>query len=411
METLRFLMVTSHFPPSHLGGDAMYVKYLAEELVSIGHEVDVFYNPGAYRLVRKRKPPCESETTQEAIRVHPYLSGFQRTEPLISLTLGRWNRAEKTLRELARAVNPDVVHWHNTKGFVANPVKIGSEISLYTAHDYYSICPRSNLVRPDMTICEHPRYCQLCLLKWKKPPQLWRMMGLRVLNLPTNTIVISPSNFVAERLQKDGVRVGHVLRNFVLDPVKDSESEPVRKRDLVMYLGMLERHKGPQRLLDAFIESMAYQGFTLSIVGDGPLKGLLESLVQKARAQDKVTVHGFLPRAQVLKLMKEASALIVPSEWHENAPLVALEAFACGTPVLGSNLGGLPEILTEDSGSRTFRGRDTNDLARAITQLWTERGNLRELGKKARRTYDENYSPEVHVSTYLDILRSPERAL
>src|SRR3989449_4167043 len=69
METLRFLMATTFYPPYHLGGDAVHVQYLAEALAARGHEVHVEFSPAAYRLKRRGKPAAPA--TNDAAHVHP----------------------------------------------------------------------------------------------------------------------------------------------------------------------------------------------------------------------------------------------------------------------------------------------------------------------------------------------------
>lgn len=381
----------------------MFVKYLAEELVRCGHEVHVFFNPGAYRLVRGGFPAGSSESTISGVNIHSHKSKHERAEPLVSLTTGISGHALEGFERIVRSVKPDVVHWHNTKGFVAVPVKIRNEVLIHTTHDYHSICPRSNLVRPEMDICENPRFCQLCLLRWKKPLQLWRIGNSRVLKFPDTLTVISPSRFVADRLGKDNVRVDRLLRNFVPDQL-DSRAKQSKKRNLLLFLGMLESHKGPRRLIEAFHLCKNLQEFQIAIVGRGPIEHSLRKDVQDLRLENRVQLLGFIPRSEVTALLREAAALVIPSEWHENAPLVALEAFSMATPVLGSSFGGLPEILTPDAGSMVFRGKDTKDLSGKIMSLWERRDELESFGKMAREAYEKSYSPSAHIPAYIDIV-------
>jgi glycosyltransferase involved in cell wall biosynthesis len=95
---------------------------------------------------------------------------------------------------------------------------------------------------------------------------------------------------------------------------------------------------------------------------------------------------------------------VVPSVWFENAPSVVLEAFSHGIPVIASRIGGLPEIVTTRSGSRTFAPGDASELADAIVSAWNERPDLAEKRKMARGVYLADFTPERHVSEYLKMV-------
>lgn len=177
LETLKFLMISTHFPPHHLGGDAVFVDYLSRELVRRGHEVHVSHNPSVYEVIRDHAPVKGVNDEMTGIRTHSYNPRFRKTDALNALMLGLDGKQRRMVVELAKETRPDVVHWHNTRAFIGRPFIVSDEVSLYTSHDYGAVCPRSSLLRPDMQMCEQPRMCALCCLRWKKPPQLWRGMS------------------------------------------------------------------------------------------------------------------------------------------------------------------------------------------------------------------------------------------
>jgi len=153
METLKFLMITTHFPPYHLGGDAVFVEYLSKELVKRGHEVHVLHSPAVYEMFRSADESISHKNASDGINRHPYRSRRGKLGALTTLTLGICRKPTQTAGELAIRINPDVVHWHNTRGFIRAPIQFDDEVSLYTSHDYGAICPRSNLLRPNLDIC------------------------------------------------------------------------------------------------------------------------------------------------------------------------------------------------------------------------------------------------------------------
>jgi glycosyltransferase involved in cell wall biosynthesis len=403
METLKFIMVTTHFPPYHLGGDAVFVKYLSEELADQGHEVHVLHTPSAYQTIRGTEEPAAKEDLDQRVARHAVASSWPRTETLLSLSLGIWKKARRQLDELVRTTRPDVVHWHNTKGSIALPYSIPGAVALYTAHDYYSVCTRSNLLRDKRTPCAEPNQCMLCNLRWHRPMPIWRAMSGRVLPLPEGLRVIAPSEYMAKRLRQDGIRVHGVIRNFV--PDRESSPGSGQTGDRLLYIGMLETHKGPQTLLEAFARSRKEQGFKLCIVGQGSLSRKLHQKIRENGLEERVSIPGFISRKNINALRQESLAQIIPSEWFENAPLTALEGFSFGTPLIGSDIGGLPEILTPENGAEVFAHGDPDDLSERLKRLWKDRERLEGRRRLSRKAYDTWFNPKTHIEAYMDALR------
>ena len=404
MESLKFLMISTHYPPGHLGGDARFVEYLSNELVRAGHEVHVLHSPYAFALQRGSLPEM-SKTTSEGVQVDSHLPPYGRLAPILGLAMGHSPGSGRDLREIASKLKPDVVHWHNTKGFIGRPIPLAGSLTLYTAHDYYAVCPKSSLLRPNQEPCESPFFCQSCLVRSGKPPQLWRASWMRVVRMSDEIEVISPSRFLAERLLRDGLRVDHILRNFS----PDLGFRPLRKSpEKIIYLGVLERFKGVLTLLEAFNQCKDLQGFELTILGEGSLRYELEHRVESLGLEGRVKTMGYVPLQQIDHVIREAAAIVVPSESYENAPLVALEALSMGIPILGSAIGGLPEILTLESGCTLVPPRDPSHLAEEIVKLWNDRESLTERSERARAAYESTYSPGAHVREYLRIVSQRE---
>lgn len=402
METLKFLMVSTHFPPHHLGGDAQFVEYLSKELVDRGHEVHVFYNPAVYRLLRGGKT-SDKVLPDDGINRHLHSSSFGKAEPLLALSLGLWRRASQKLVELHGALKPDVLHWHNPRGFIGRPFPIKGSKSFYTNHDYTPVCPRSNLLKPGMVLCDEPRLCSVCCMRWHKPPQIWRAGRRRVLRFPKDLHLLSPSEFMARRLESEGVPVHALLRGFVPDAGAGSKRSD-GAGDSIVYLGLMEPHKGVQTLLDAFIRSKDTHAFKLHLIGEGSLRRQFEERIRGLGLGDRVSVPGFLPRDELERIRRDATVQVVPSVWYENAPSVVLEAYSMGIPVFASDIGGLPEMVGPDAGSAVFPPGDADALAKLISEAWERRGDSEVSRGKARRAYEERFTPETHVREYLKII-------
>lgn len=219
--------------------------------------------------------------------------------------------------------------------------------------------------------------------------------------------ILSPSEFLAARLAEDGITVNHVLRNFV--PDKRGLVASRRTPKTILFLGMLEVLKGPQILLEAFARCKDDHEFDLCILGEGSLKKDLMKRASTLGLGNRTKIPGFVPLEQLGSVLEETASIVIPTVAYENAPLAALEAFSMGIPVLGSNLGGLPEILGSESGSMVFEGGSVESLATSLRLLWDERADLAGRGKKARDCYTDKYSPDIHMREYLGIIGRIER--
>ena len=404
METLKVLMVSTYYPPNHVGGDAVMVQYLSTELAKRGHEVSVFCSPSVREVVHKRGS-VKSGPSNDQVRVHEYAALLKRSEPALSYCLGLWGRARNRLQEISSAMKPDVVHWHNTKAFIARPTQLGTERTVYTAHDYFAVCPKTHLIKHDGELCDRPRQCQLCLLRSRKYPQIWRVGSKRVFDFPKDSIIICPSEFMARRLRTDGIQNTQVIRNFAPDRGRFANDSSALK-DTLTYVGIMEKHKGPHRLLEAFAASRTQQGFNLALVGEGSLRGMLKDRARAQDIADRVSIPGFLDQTELDSILRGTAAVVVPSEWFENCPLIVLEAYSRSIPVVASSIGGLPEIVNDESGSILFQAGSEKMMAEAMAKLWQERERLGEMGIRARRAFENLYGAGSYIRAYLESINA-----
>jgi glycosyltransferase involved in cell wall biosynthesis len=406
METLTFLMISTHFPPHHLGGDAVHVEYLAEELAERGHEVHIFFNPYVSKIIRNSSIQSV-ERGRVGISMHPLKSRWPKGNLVMALTLGSSAQARNQLSEVIREARPDVIHWHNTKGFIGTPQATHRTVNLYTAHDYFAVCPRSNLLRPDLSTCLDNRDCLFCHLRWHKPTPIWRYGPRKTISIDPEITVISPSEFLARRLDYEGVAVNRVVRNFVPDLREEGVITDSPENELV-YVGMLEAHKGVLTMLQGFADSCDEHGFTLTVVGDGSTRTELEKLVGELRVENRVRMTGFISRDELNSIRRRAQYQIVPSEWPENAPLTVLESLSCGVPVIGSDAGGLPEIISDESGSMIFKAGSRNDFADTLRSAWNRIDDSGSARKRARQSYVAKYTPDVYMSNYFRLIKEDD---
>jgi glycosyltransferase involved in cell wall biosynthesis len=141
---------------------------------------------------------------------------------------------------------------------------------------------------------------------------------------------------------------------------------------------------------------------SLKIVGTGPRIAELSAFV-KAEKLNHVEMLGQQSHEKVLTLVKEARFLVFPSEWYEGFPMTIVESFACGTPVISSRLGAMVEIVDDGRTGLHFTAGDSDDLASKIDWAWTHEKEMQEMGKAARKEYEDKYTPEHNYEMLMDI--------
>jgi glycosyltransferase involved in cell wall biosynthesis len=160
----------------------------------------------------------------------------------------------------------------------------------------------------------------------------------------------------------------------------------------ILYFGRL----GPEKGLKTLVEALSRcDGVPLVVCGEGPLR---ESLTADSarRLAGRVTFTGHLPKPVLDQVIERAVAVVMPSEWPENAPFTVLESMSLGVPVIVSNMGGLPE-MAEMGGSVVYEAGDVGALASRIVELWSDPERARTIGSDGRRVIEETLTEERHL--------------
>jgi glycosyltransferase involved in cell wall biosynthesis len=161
------------------------------------------------------------------------------------------------------------------------------------------------------------------------------------------------------------------------------------KGGFFLFVGRLSPEKGLATLLAAW-PKVAFPA-KLKIVGTGPLEA---DVMAAAANQTGIEYLGYLPGCDVLQLMKDATALIVPSECYEGLPMTVVEAYASGTPVIASRLGSLKELVSDERTGMLFPPQDSDALARAIDWVIRNPDQLPLMRIGARSAYEANYTAD-----------------
>jgi len=372
-------MTSTFYPPYHLGGDAVHVKYLAEELARRGHEVHVMFSRDAYRLKRRN----EAESLKHGrVQVHSLESPYGRLTPLKAYAFGNSSYVLKQYRKLVDEVNPNVVHHHNIS-LLGHGLfqKLAEYRQMYTAHDYWLACQRNDMMRKGR-LCKERR-CKSCVISSGRPPQFWRSK----LNTKELDCVICPSGFMQEQL-KGIVNNTTVLPNFVPDPPEKIVNSG--KSDFFLFIGVMEPHKGVMELLDAFTHNKE----TLLIIGNGSLANEITRRIRDENLSPRIQYLGWV--RDKWSYVRDANAVLIPSLWPENCPLVALEAMSLGTPVICSDMGGTKEVVGKISEKLVIPVGDLGTRLATIDRPNIPRDTI-------IRVFQDNFSTKRYLKKYLEL--------
>jgi glycosyltransferase involved in cell wall biosynthesis len=389
------------------GGAEGYMLDLAELQVRAGHEV-VFFG-----MDHPENPP------QPFQALFPPFMALDRPPSGLGRRLATAGHmvyspaSRRGMEQLLRSFRPDVAHLHNIyhqlSPSVLRPLQRRGVPTVLTLHDYKLVCPSYQLL-------DHGRLCEACLggrfhhalLRRCKDGSLGASAVVAVETAAHRLtgaydpvgVFISPSRFLAGKLRHAGVYPDrlHVLDHFVDTAATTPKAAPGGQ---LLYAGRLSREKGVDVLIEAVGRLPAAR---LEVAGDGPEATRLEALAT-ARAPGRVRFHGRLAKDRLLDLVRSAAVVAVPSRWHENQPLVVLEAFACGVPVVTTDLGGLPELIEPGADGEVVPADDPGALAAALEGLLADRDRAFAMGRAARAKAERRFAPERHLADLQELYR------
>ncbi len=322
-----------------------------------------------------------------------------------------WSRQTvDDLRRLKREFAPDLIHAHNTFPLIspslyaaAHQLKIPV---VQTLHNFRLLCPQAMLLRNGSS-------CEDCIGHLP-----WRAVMHRCYRDSLSQSAITSAMILMHRLR--GTWHTEVARYIVLNQlcrdkfvqgglpfdrmrikpnfVQIDQTPDWHARRGGLFIGRLSAEKGLQTLADAVRQLPEAQ---IDVVGKGPMQPLVE-------ATPGLCYRGFHDSAALQARLSKAAYLVMPSTGVESFGLVAIEAFACGTPVIASRHGGLKEIVVQGKTGLLVPPGDADALARAIAYAESHPDEMIAMGRAARQVYLERYTPETN---YVQMIRIYHEAL
>jgi glycosyltransferase involved in cell wall biosynthesis len=358
---MKIILANKFFYPR--GGDCVHTIAVKNLLEKHGHEVAIF------------SMSHPENTANEYSSFWPsYIEYGSKVKANIREAILRpfgTNEVRAKWNTLLAGFKPDLVHLQNIHSQLSPVIaeeayKKGLPV-FWTLHDLKLACPAYSMLRDG-------KPCEVCLadkknvvkyrcIKNSLPGSLLAYLEALKWNRQTlekyTTQFISPSEFLKNIMRKAGFSDNKFTR--IYNFTEENRFSPVTKKgNYYTYLGRLSSEKGILSLLKAASEIPEYH---LKIVGDGPLRSELETEFGKF---SHIEFVGHQPPESVNQIVGNARFLVLPSECYENNPLSIIESLALGTPVLGSNLGGIPELIDQGVNGLLFDVSSPGELKNKI---------------------------------------------
>lgn len=391
---MKILMVNKFLHPN--GGSETYIFKLGEELIRQGHQVQYFGMEHEKRAVGNRAEIYTANMDFHTGKLQKLFYPFK-----IVYSKEAYQKIWKVLEDF----QPDVVHVNNfnfqlTPSILYAVVKYRKEKNkkinlIYTAHDSQLVCP-NHLMQNPIT----KERCDACLSKGTMQCAKRKCIHGSTVKSLLGTIeaalykglktykhfdaVICPSQFLKEKLDTDTVlrEKTVVLRNFV--EVEQCE-ENTKKEDYVLYFGRYSEEKGIKTLLQV-CKNLSEIPFHFA--GSGPLE-------EEIKKVSNIKLYGFLSGKRLTDEIRKAKLVVFPSECYENCPFTVMEAQLCGTPVLASDLGGIPELIEIKSTGELFQAGNVEELTDRISDLWKQPEKLMKYAENCKQVKFDSVSEYV----------------
>lgn len=318
----------------------------------------------------------------------------------------------EALASAIAAVRPDVVHVHNFFPLLTPSIYDACRAVdvpvVQTLHNYRIVCPGGLLMRNGQVCekCMHAspyvsvlyrcyrgsRLGTLAVARMVDKHRRWRTWGTKV----DSFVVLT--EFAKEKFVEAGLPPGKltVKPNFVTpDPGIGSGDG-----GYALFVGRMSAEKGLDVLLSAW--SRLSGKVPLKIVGDGPIGERIRHTCKGLRG---VEYLGWREKEEVLALMKSASFLVLPSVWYEGFPMVIVESFAVGLPVIGSRLGSLATLIRNGVTGMHVKPGDPHDLGEKVAWLTSHPAELDRMRAEARAEYERRYTDGENYRVLMSVYR------
>ncbi|MBP7600645.1 MAG: glycosyltransferase [Thermoflexales bacterium] len=408
-ESMRILSIDRFFDV--VGGKERYVAEWAALMREHGHTVHLFATrpPGAPETPGTKFLPPAIETNARG----PLRRMGEAARRMYNV------QARDMLARMLDERPVDIAHVHSIfhlSASVIDELRRRAIPIVWTLHDYHPICPISILYVHDAVCeaCRGGRFHNAILKRCSRGD-----VGISALNAgeaylnrlrrtyQAASVFIAPSRFVLDKFVDFGWSPSRLVHVPHFGPTRAWTAEPIPERGPIVFAGRLQRQKGVHVLLDALARLNLPIDQELVVVGDGPERSVLEAQAERLMP-GRVQFVGHQDYEGVRAWYRRSRFAVVPSVWYEVFGLSVVEPFAVGRPVIGSRIGGIPEVIEDGRSGLLVTPGDPVALADAIDWLLSHPVEAAAMGAAARERAESAFGPGAH---YNHLLRIYENAL
>lgn len=321
-------------------------------------------------------------------------------------------RTYKEIKKQIRRENIDVVHVHNTLNLISPAVYYAARSMkvpvVQTVHNFRLLCPGATFYR-DGHICED---CVKNGLKCAVKYSCYRGSKAQTLVCAISTWlhritgIYGKINYIClTEFNKDKLlQLKHIKpeRVFVKPNfVENNSFIPEEERlNQFVFVGRLDKLKGVDILFEAW-KRMGEGAIKLIVCGMGPMEGWCKSFIKENVVN--IEMRGFVPNDEVLKIIANSKALVLPTQWYEGFPMSIVEAFSVGTPVICSDLGNAGSVVEEGITGYKFRYDSIESMISTIDKMRAKPLNKEKIKKIYEIKYSENANYKILNDIYTGI--------
>ncbi|WP_293966159.1 glycosyltransferase [uncultured Eubacterium sp.] len=323
-----------------------------------------------------------------------------------------YSKKNKALMEKAlEEFKPDIVHINNFQrqlsASIIDAVKEKNIPLIMTAHDLNPICPASIMLY-NGEVCEDcitKGYTSCIKKKCIKNSMLKSVLGyiekkyydLHKIFCKVDCI-ISPSEFNKNQLLKGKLKCNDitVIHNFV----NETKKTDYTLGDGAFYFGRLSKEKGILNLIEAINN---IPGARLIIAGDGPERENIQAYIKEHKLENRITLLGYLNQNDIRENIRKCRFVTVPSIWYENCPYSILETMEIGKPIIGSKIGGIPELIQDGINGFTYEHNDVTKLTNILMKLFGNDETVKQFSKNSKQIFIQNYSAEAYYNKLMTV--------
>jgi glycosyltransferase involved in cell wall biosynthesis len=318
-----------------------------------------------------------------------------------------WNQDEyRHLRQLIHSSEPDVVHFHNTfpsispSGYFAAHTE-GVPV-VQSLHNFRTFCVNAICFRDNAP-------CEDCLTKKVPWPGVLHRCHPRGLGVSASVATMIGVHRVAKtwnrkvnvfinvatQFSRSKLIAGGIPENKIVSKPNFLDFDPGFRGGgggFALFVGRLSAEKGITTLLEAW--ERVSPSIPLKILGRGPLE---TEVTQKAATLPNVDYIGHRPLSDVVETMGEAAVLLFPSQWYEGMPRTIIESLAVGTPIIASDLGGMPEMVRDGETGLLFPPGDSDALANRVHTFMATDFDHQKFRQNARHEFEMTYTAEQNL--------------